>query len=1238
MAFKKLFLIFLFVALFLNFTPAAALTVKNPSDPLNLSSMVIGNFLDNSKNPSLINASLGYISPGRSVKISWKREHPEISLSKYVVKYGCDLVANVLNDDDGIIKLSNDFITAATWTAPINPGQNCYCKIWVYAYDARGQVAGITNSRPVYICSAKTQGTRGKLFGQEGVDYAFGEILVKFNPAKINLATPRGKAAAAFFGQNKGLKLKESIPDENTAVFSFDKNKKSVAQAYADLRSDTSGSLAIVEPNYFLELHASPDDAEYASQWAMPKIEADKAWDIFTGDKSVIVALMDSGVDYNIDDLKDNMWDGSKGCKSVEGGSITCPNHGWDVSDNDNDPMLDWGLLDNFSSRSIGSEILNHGTAMAGAIGAVGNNKTGIAGMNWKISLMAIKVYGKTSEKKEGVLLQNTADWIKGINFAKNNGAKILNISAGMSPSEDRSPETPKSEYYAIAYEALKKYADQGGLIVMSAGNGGVDAEWNFPCAYPLPNKICVAGTDSDDKLFEVKKKNSAGEEKVFAASNFSDKYVEIAAPGKKVLSAGSKNIYPEITGTSIGAAMTSGLAALLKGYKPSLTAAEIKKIILETGDDVAALKGKTVTGKRVNAYKALLKAKEQVKEAPLKLSVITESVDYNEKAKSVEMKASVWGFKDKRDIKYWFDLTLEDKEGKGTITYTEGLISILNPAIRQFGDTLPRIFSSKAYKLAALQSGEMYCFTPFAKDVKTGVEAHGATLCFPDFPWVRTNPEKISASNFAMNGEITKYTGKKKLIAYFQYYSEDDPIKIYDTDKQKLDKYPSVKTFTQNISYKIDGSGLLTMTAGSNKVSVSPGMSFCYRACAADEGVSAIKTVILFSKDKFMCGQDVCYKNREKPPEPKPGENLIIKTIKIEKLATGGTRFIGNVSGIASGAQYYPAAKLYSPNHKEYIGRMAESKVAKDGDFYIDVPEIHINDAVPYCFTAGLAEKDKAPQYATNEYCAKAQETPKTNTLAQLCIDEINKHRATINLPALARWNGIEACVDGQAKYDAQTNTPHSAFTRCKELAQNVCWWSGKTAETGMKDCLQAMWNEGPENKDGKPHNHYENMINPAYTKVACGFYTASNGAMWSDQDFGKEELQKLSYAIAFFGNIDICSPCVAYSVTFSQIASKYDASVKRVETMDDFTKEIKNTTKSPVAFLFFDETGEVARNIRLKWIAKLKEKNINIEAGNPTTFFLVEGEPVSGFKGLPSFDFAKTVDWFAHTGRVLY
>ncbi|WP_438005737.1 hypothetical protein WME89_44855 [Sorangium sp. So ce321] len=120
----------------------------------------------------------------------------------------------------------------------------------------------------------------------------------------------------------------------------------------------------------------------------------------------------------------------------------------------------------------------------------------------------------------------------------------------------------------------------------------------------------------------------------------------------------------------------------------------------------------------------------------------------------------------------------------------------------------------------------------------------------------------------------------------------------------------------------------------------------------------------------------------------------------------------------------------------------------------------------------------------------------------AQLCVDTINQHRATLGLAPLARWTEAESCSDEESESDGNSGTAHGAFGDCDERAQNECPGWGGPPESMIGPCLQLMWDEGP-GEDFNKHGHYINMSSTSYTKVACGFHTFPDGSVWAVQNF---------------------------------------------------------------------------------------------------------------------------------------
>lgn len=403
----------------------------------------------------------------------------------------------------------------------------------------------------------------------EGKDFATGEILVKFYPSQIDLRQDYGNERTYSFGADNNLDLKEAIKESNIAVY---RTRQNETVKSAIRRLGHSYGTEYVEPNYIRRAAVVPNDPDFINLWGLQNsgqsvfgyrgqagadINAVQAWDIYSGSKAIKVAVIDTGIDYNHSDLRENMWDGAN-CRDENNKQASCPFHGWDFVNRDNNPMDDY----------------SHGTHIAGTIGAKGNNGIGIAGINWNVSLVALKAGNSNNQFY-------ISDIVKAINFATFNNIKIINASFSSSGSSE-------SEKAAIA-----KFRDAGGLFVAAAGNRGLNVESNpaYPCSYSLDNIICVAATDYFDRKASF--------------SNYGSVSVDVGAPGDNIYSTlpGSYGIKD---GTSMAAPHVAGLAALVWGYKPNLSYDQVKRYILDNGDSLSGLEGRTVTGKRINAYKTL--------------------------------------------------------------------------------------------------------------------------------------------------------------------------------------------------------------------------------------------------------------------------------------------------------------------------------------------------------------------------------------------------------------------------------------------------------------------------------------------------------------------------------------------------------------------------------------------------------------------------------------------------------
>jgi thermitase len=284
-------------------------------------------------------------------------------------------------------------------------------------------------------------------------------------------------------------------------------------------------------------------------------ISAIDAWKIESGNRNVVVAVIDTGVDFSHEALSPNQWRDPESPQQAISG--------WNFVTNRPNPIDDHG----------------HGTHVAGILGAITQPRIGVSGVAPKVSIMAVKYY---SDSNPGSV--NLANTVKAINYAVDHGARIINYSGG-------GPEFSEDEYLAI-----KRAESKGVLFVAAAGNERQDTDkvenYYYPSAYRLSNIISVAATDQSNRLL--------------SSSNWGKKKVDVAAPGENIYSTLPGGRYGTMTGTSQATAFVSGLAALLLAKNPKLTPEELKALIMSSVDRVPALQDRIATGGRINAFAAL--------------------------------------------------------------------------------------------------------------------------------------------------------------------------------------------------------------------------------------------------------------------------------------------------------------------------------------------------------------------------------------------------------------------------------------------------------------------------------------------------------------------------------------------------------------------------------------------------------------------------------------------------------
>ena len=257
----------------------------------------------------------------------------------------------------------------------------------------------------------------------------------------------------------------------------------------------------------------TPDDPYYENNaWHLhgesstsPGISAETAWDISTGDNTIIVAVIDDGIDLEHPDLKDNIWTNTK---EIPGNGIDDDGNGYI------DDIHGWNFVTNTTDvNGYG----NHGTYCAGVIGAVGNNSEGIAGICWNVQIMPVVIYDLSG--------YSVLDIYPAVKYAVDNGAKIINFSSGSDAGAILN-RMEKSDYI----KSLEYARSHGVLFVNSAGNEGENIDvWSvYPAAYNnkksshyFDNMLVAAASDENDRLADF--------------SNYGKKTVDIAAPGTNI-------------------------------------------------------------------------------------------------------------------------------------------------------------------------------------------------------------------------------------------------------------------------------------------------------------------------------------------------------------------------------------------------------------------------------------------------------------------------------------------------------------------------------------------------------------------------------------------------------------------------------------------------------------------------------------------------------------------------------
>jgi hypothetical protein len=415
----------------------------------------------------------------------------------------------------------------------------------------------------------------------ENAAFAEGQMLVRFAPqadrtwpglaAKNSILTEAGSGKLAAARVAKEYKVVRGL--------SLVKLPGNVAVKDALVMLNNTPGILYAEPDYQLKAlsvpQIVPNDPRFSELWGLNNtgqsggtpdadIDAPEAWDIATGTNEIIVAVIDTGVDYTHPDLASNMWVNTAELNGIagvddDGNGYIDDIYGYDFVNNDGNPMDDH----------------YHGTHVSGTIGAVGNNGLGVAGVCWNVRIMALKFLDSSGSGY-------TDDAIEAVQYAILMGANLSSNSWG------------GGGYSQALKDAIDAAGNANQLFVAAAGNSSSNNDISpaYPASYTSENIIAVLATDRYDNMSSF--------------SNYGPISVDIGAPGSDILSCQPGSNYQYLSGTSMATPHVSGAAALIWSFYPSIPYQEVKNLLIQTADKTPALAGRCVSQGRLNLYNAV--------------------------------------------------------------------------------------------------------------------------------------------------------------------------------------------------------------------------------------------------------------------------------------------------------------------------------------------------------------------------------------------------------------------------------------------------------------------------------------------------------------------------------------------------------------------------------------------------------------------------------------------------------
>ena len=419
-------------------------------------------------------------------------------------------------------------------------------------------------------------------------DHRMGEILFQtVDNQSINAILNTLDDSNSLTHSEQSFRVKTVSEDLNYYKISFDATVFNEKTVLTHLKSHPK--VRAVQYNYFVELRSTPNDPLFNKQWSLAKINAPSVWDVTTGGKtacgdSVVIAILDRGFDLTQNDLKPNIWQNR----------FEIANNGIDDDKN--------GYVDDFKGLNLETgndkhKLENHGTWCAGVIGAAGNNEVGVTGVNWQVKMMILSGIVDAEKIIEAyTYVLNSRKRYNQTNGQEGAFVAVTSMSLGFS--------NKRPEDFPLLCEMYNALGQQGILNVVAADNveSDINISGDIPGLCASEHLLVVTRTNESDLL-----PRTAG---------YSNKYVDLAAPGESILTTYPNNQYDVIGGNSFAAPLVAGAAALLysipqdslcKLSKKSPLAAMtvVKEALLKGVDVIPSLQSRTVTGGRLNLLKS---------------------------------------------------------------------------------------------------------------------------------------------------------------------------------------------------------------------------------------------------------------------------------------------------------------------------------------------------------------------------------------------------------------------------------------------------------------------------------------------------------------------------------------------------------------------------------------------------------------------------------------------------------